>query len=195
MKRLIFFIFLMFILIGANQTKAQQIDSVLSVSQNPFSIETNLTIHNLNGDTVSLSIYDSFGKIIAGYLTDFVMSGTFSITFNADTLPDGFYLAKLILNNNTFVKKLLKDSKTAIGKQVFEAEKVNVFPNPVKNSLTINSDNSVAKIEVFDLNGNKILYFSEVINGKIDVTELSPGSYIIYITTLERVFIKRIIKI
>lgn len=61
--------------------------------------------------------------------------------------------------------------------QQFE-KKIRIFPNHVKNFLTIESDYEVRNMSVFDLSGQLILKRNSVQN-KIDLTELHDGFYVV----------------
>jgi len=58
-------------------------DSLWSISPNPFSSYTNITIYDLNVDTVSLEIYNILRENVYEYFSDSVISGTITLTFKA----------------------------------------------------------------------------------------------------------------
>lgn len=69
---------------------------------------------------------------------------------------------------------------------------VNIYPNPVKNTLTVNTSEQVKQIEVINTLGQKVLEYSQSQN--IDVSSLSEGTYYINITTDKNSIVKRIVK-
>ncbi|HOB25030.1 MAG TPA: T9SS type A sorting domain-containing protein [Kaistella sp.] len=57
--------------------------------------------------------------------------------------------------------------------------KIQFYPNPVKDILNIKSDSEISKVEVFSLEGKKL---KESNQNKIDVSQLTSGVYIIKTT-------------
>ncbi len=72
---------------------------------------------------------------------------------------------------------------------------VSFFPNPVSTSLTIQSSADVQTVEVFNVNGQRVLNNDALSNNTISTTSLSQGTYILRVTTADGVgtstFIKR----
>lgn len=75
----------------------------------------------------------------------------------------------------------------------FEKQKYNLYPNPVINTLNINSDNSEEKlISIFTTSGQLIKNLKTTDkNLSIDVSQLSSGSYILNINNVSYKFIKK----
>lgn len=61
---------------------------------------------------------------------------------------------------------------------------LNIYPNPVKNILNIESNDKIEKIELFTLTGVSVKKVC-INNNKIDVSELRKGSYLIKVTTVQ----------
>ncbi len=58
-------------------------------------------------------------------------------------------------------------------------EKVQVFPNPAKDIINIESEKEIKQIKIYDLRGNVMLIIKEPENNKrIDISNLSKGVYI-----------------
>jgi hypothetical protein len=77
-----------------------------------------------------------------------------------------------------------------------------VFPNPTTGLTTIEVSGSVyndASIELYDLSGRKLLaekmnateYFAESF---IDLSQMQAGTYLVRITTNQRVYTKELVK-
>src|SRR5690606_22527039 len=117
------------ILIGLATLTARS-QTLLDAVPNPFITSTELTINNLTEDTVSLSVYTLLGQPVKTFFTDLVLTGTFSVTFNADTLPDGAYLVQLLKNGETNGIKIVKNQE-ATGIEDIESSnsKIKLFPN------------------------------------------------------------------
>lgn len=71
-----------------------------------------------------------------------------------------------------------------------------IFPNPVYNSLYLNSESKCEKIEIFDLMGRKlfILNPAELMNS-IDFSKFQTGLYIIKVSYKNNIFSKKIMKL
>lgn len=56
---------------------------------------------------------------------------------------------------------------------------VSFYPNPVKDYLNINSKTAIETVHVYNLAGQKMQISAKVVNGKVDMSKLAPGVYII----------------
>lgn len=56
------------------------------------------------------------------------------------------------------------------------------YPNPVKDILTIEGKSPVEAVQVYNAAGQKMPIASKVVNGKVDMSKLAPGAYIIRAT-------------
>ena len=61
------------------------------------------------------------------------------------------------------------------------ANEISVYPNPVRDLLTINSDKPVEKVEIFNMAGQKMNQVSKIIDNKLNVSVLTPGTYVLKI--------------
>ncbi|WET03702.1 T9SS type A sorting domain-containing protein [Flavobacterium sp. YJ01] len=70
------------------------------------------------------------------------------------------------------------------------------FPNPSINFINIKAENNnqVESVQVFDLNGRLVTNTSDFANDKIDVSKLSPGTYVLKAKVDGREVSKKIIK-
>lgn len=82
---------------------------------------------------------------------------------------------------------------TTTGLQNTEAAKLILYPNPVSNSLSIFSDTSVEKVEIYSLTGVLVKLVEANIK-TIDMSHLSNGSYIVKVSTGQGVINQMIIK-
>ncbi len=72
---------------------------------------------------------------------------------------------------------------------------INIYPNPVTNYLTINSQNNINKIEISDVSGKKI--FSKIVNtkhAKVETLNFVNGLYFLKTFMNNEVFIQKFIK-
>lgn len=56
---------------------------------------------------------------------------------------------------------------------------VSYHPNPVKDYLTINSKKAIETVHIYNVAGQKMPVPSKLVNGKLDMSKLAPGVYII----------------
>jgi hypothetical protein len=72
---------------------------------------------------------------------------------------------------------------------------VKLYPSPVSDVLSIFSETSILRIELYDLMGNMLSAHS-VNSGSynLDMTSLSVGIYVVRVVTPERIFVRKIIK-
>ncbi|MDO4225438.1 MAG: T9SS type A sorting domain-containing protein [Bergeyella zoohelcum] len=71
---------------------------------------------------------------------------------------------------------------------------INVYPNPVKDIVTIDLPHKIKSVEVFSVSGQKV--FGNTSESKtINLNHLDKGNYIIKVTTDKGSFTKKIIKI
>jgi len=82
--------------------------------------------------------------------------------------------------------------------QALNHEDLQVYPNPFKNKVTVESSSEIRRIRIYDLQG-KIIYESpimrNVINKSILLDDLMPSLYIMQIQTLNGAHRERIVKI
>ncbi len=86
---------------------------------------------------------------------------------------------------------------TSISTSLNEVHKlqINIFPNPVKNTINIQTNESIVYLEIFNLIGSKL--FCNIPNNtftKIDVSSLPKGSYLLNVRTIKSVQTVKIIK-
>ena len=69
---------------------------------------------------------------------------------------------------------------------------LSVYPNPANQYLYINSDSSIKKIDMYDSVGSLVLTETNL-NGKIDVSTLNTGLYIVKVYTENKVVSQKVI--
>jgi hypothetical protein len=72
------------------------------------------------------------------------------------------------------------------------APELTVYPNPAKDYVSLQSKSKILKTEVFDLTGRKV--GTEWGDGKVNIQQLSPGNYLMKITTEHKTYSRKIIK-
>ncbi len=81
---------------------------------------------------------------------------------------------------------------TTLGIEKKEINSFSIYPNPTSNFININSEIPVNKIEIFNINGQKLM--EEFDNKTIEVTELKSGLYFIKFEIENKKYIKKVIK-
>lgn len=143
------------------------------------------------GDTKLIEVYNPSSNTWYSNLT-YAINGTQGYTIhqlpNNEILALGgnvggnpFRKAWLIGNLNTSIE-LLKDNT-----------KLQLYPTPTSNYLTIVSDLNIKKMTIVDINGNPIKTITEDFQ-IIDVTDLSPSTYFIIIIGEEKAVSKKFVK-
>lgn len=130
-----------------------------------------------------LEVYDSYGDgINTGY-----GNGYFQVI---DGVAD-----EVIINNNGRFGALARyyiysDAPSSV-KEV-EATTMNIYPNPTNNTLHIESSEMIKQIEVFNLQGQRVLAAGSEIS--IDVSALANGIYLLQVTTEAGVKTEKFVK-
>jgi uncharacterized ubiquitin-like protein YukD len=168
-------------LLFSNTINAQT--DTLTVSQNPFQTTTDITLHNLANDTVSLDVYNVTGKVVATYFKAELLIGNKTVTFNADTLPDGPYILKFKKNSKQYSLKLLKTgNQTNLSDYHFSQQSIAIYPNPTADFLNIPHSNSIIQLNLFNAVGT-LCYSSSTPQTTLDLTHFKSGHYALHITT------------
>jgi choice-of-anchor B domain-containing protein len=166
--------------------------------------ETSSVDHNgyVIGDKYYLANYSSGLRVVD--ISD-IENGNMTASSYFDTYPsnnnanyDGswnvypFFESGNIVISGTNGFTLVRDN-SSLGNSDADLENFNLYPNPAKNKLTINSKKEPLKqIEVFNVLGQRIinLNFSSSLSENIDISSLKTGMYLVKINNLT---IKRLI--
>ena len=68
-----------------------------------------------------------------------------------------------------------------------------IYPNPVQDELSITTIENVESVQIVDLVGNTVL-ISDVVNGKVDVSSLTSGVYVIRLSSANGVATSKFVK-
>lgn len=108
--------------------------------------------------------------------------------------PDGKYIVGLGLSGNDlsgFVIKLPSSLATA-GAQ--NKSKVGIYPNPVKNVVTITNADKITNIEVYNAVGQKVISSNVLQNNQLNLSKLSKGAYFLKIENAGKIEMIKFIK-
>lgn len=98
-----------------------------------------------------------------------------------DYQGDGSYQIMTINTDGCYA--LSDPFAVSAGLQAIGIQKLEVYPNPSSDLIKINSSAEILYVNCFDLNGNEINL--NMNNGILDVSQISSGSYILFISTTE----------
>lgn len=112
------------------------------------------------------------------------VSGLYVIGFNAYSIASQFniYVDDIVIQEN-------------LGNTDFNNNKFTAYPNPVKNNLTIRYNENIKDVTVFNLLGQQL--FVKNINateGKVDMSNLSSGTYLVKVNSGDKVQTIKVIK-
>lgn len=88
-------------------------------------------------------------------------------------------------------KKIFPRSNFVLNTTCFENETFKIFPNPASGFITIVSSVPIEKIELFDIQGEKVL--SSIATQKLNVENLKSGMYLLKIFNNDKSATKRLI--
>ncbi|MDR2834824.1 MAG: T9SS type A sorting domain-containing protein [Bacteroidales bacterium] len=149
------------------QTKAQSSDTLYVNKTNNFAVSDNLD----NISKLTFSATEMFVHKNSGVQT-FLISEIKTITFNR-----------------------LFDEQELIGIALMEENKLIVYPNPTDNAITIESNENIKEISVFDIMGRMLLQSKQ--NSQTATVSLSnckAGEYFLQIVSEKGVNISKVIK-
>lgn len=111
--------------------------------------------------------------------------GVYYIAFRAFSDPDQFYLS---LDNIKIEQSLLATSDA-------KRSTLSFYPNPAKNTLTVDNTKEVTDITVYDLSGKKVLNTKpKSKNVNLDVSKLAKGVYMMRVATEDGAKTVKVIK-
>jgi len=70
---------------------------------------------------------------------------------------------------------------------------LNIYPNPTKGKFTINSNEKISSVEVYNLIGEKIYTNTNLTSNEIDLTNISKGIYFVKIFVGAKTHIEKIV--
>ena len=105
------------------------------------------------------------------------------VTFMLAEVVDVIYIDNVNLSKNV---------ATAIRKRP-EDNSVKIYPNPANDFITIAGNSNIASVEVSDMTGCRVLKNANV-NGRVDISSLKTGVYLLKVTTEKGTKVTKLIK-
>lgn len=141
-------------------------------------ITTNASDSELIIDANAVADWTGFIRRISVVLSNY--DGTIEVPANVDT--NTLEIERIVVNN----------SNTPLSSSSFEKNNIFIYPNPVKEYLSINSDVEIDSVEIYNLSGQLVSKNSNSKN--ILTTNLSSGVYLVKVFSLDNVLDFKFIK-
>ncbi|HVA97320.1 MAG TPA: T9SS type A sorting domain-containing protein [Bacteroidia bacterium] len=106
-----------------------------------FAANTTINYYVATKDTLTISIYNSFGTIIYQPFADTIINvGNYSREWYASSYPDGTYFVQLKnKSSNLVMRKITKSVSTSISQFKNPAD-LRIYPNPFSSSTTLQTN-------------------------------------------------------
>ena len=191
-----------------NMTEMQKIN----FSSNPISvngIESLFGYKFINAEKETLLIINindaDFTDVQLDNLFDY--NGTQNLSQYRSVQPYVFGVAEgdsNILSTNTTISNTFNargfsisvvEVENTLGLEYISNNSIKVYPNPVKDVLTIEANTALKRIMVNSIDGSKVLTVKNIKNNSIDLSTLTSGMYLLKIETNKGSEFKKLIKI
>jgi hypothetical protein len=160
-------------------------------------------VYILNTEIVDEVAINTDGGVAAGIRDAFITVpastdwATFSTTFTATNTFVVIYARSLGAvdgETETFWDNFSLQEDVTASVEDLLASKFNVYPNPVKDVLTIKvKDITVSSVKIYDLLGKEVFAQQGLSKQELDITNLNSGLYLLKIDTLDGTLNKKII--
>jgi len=147
----------------------------------------------------------AFTTTQAGVLT-LVYNGAYAGSIKVDgvtsniTASANIITVNLAAGSHTIIKGsgstylfYMKVAYGTTGNDVSKSVKMNIYPNPVINTLTLSSDNEIVNTEIFNTSGSLVQSVAGNVN-EISMSNFAKGTYIVRVHTKSDTFNQMIIK-
>ena len=145
-----------------------------------FNFTGNLPITNTTG-------FQTFGPFDLSGLAEYSgMVTGINVQFRKTTNPK-------LINGDIFIDKIIFQSSMTLSVDENTLATFSISPNPVKNTLNIDSQDTISNVAVYDLLGKEVIS-SNTVKNTLDVSTLSNGVYVIKLTSDKGVATKKFVK-
>jgi len=167
---------------GRSSWNSNSINSIFSVSDADSSVRTEIAMQeNLTGidpgNGISTTDYATFKQVLAIPAGSENAGKMLIIEFDNVAFDDG--------NDDGWAEiqfvSLVKETTSGIGSN--EVQNLDIYPNPSRGMLYLNSELEVSKVEVYTILGNHVKSVTGHRIEQINLEEMQTGLYIISITT------------
>ena len=113
-----------------------------------------------------------------------------SICASSNSDNDNVYMTMFYSGIGTFNETPISTNNVSM---INNQDEVHLYPNPVKDKLSIQSDSKINSVSIIDVNGRAVKSLG-LINGQIDVKDIPKGLYIVKMqNTSSKTYIRKII--
>ncbi|MCU0360014.1 MAG: T9SS type A sorting domain-containing protein [Bacteroidia bacterium] len=152
----------------------------LYVNPNPCDSVTTIYFTISQTDSISLDVYNAWGQLIKSFFTKSLLStGSYSIIYVTDSLPNGIYFVWLKIGSSQRAAKIIKSKEVGLNENHPSLTDIVVYPNPTTCVLNIQYQGLKSYV-IIDRNGKVILQNQTDLN-EIDLSNLSTGTYLLKI--------------
>jgi uncharacterized membrane protein len=185
-KIIIIFLFIL----SFKQAKSQCADSIKVL--NSFTDSLTFYIYTgSNDDTTNLAIYDRWGAIVKKVLIDSVMqTGNHTVMYyptSGMSIGTYFYVFTSHCLNRHATTTYLGSSVSDV-QQYQSSHTISLYPNPVKNYLTIKSQNELGLISIYNTLGE--LVWQQTTKDNTTQIDISQQASSIYFVKIQNQYIK-----
>ncbi|MDR2854054.1 MAG: T9SS type A sorting domain-containing protein, partial [Prevotellaceae bacterium] len=129
------------------------------------------------------------------YRNDMLIASTSETRFeDTEALPEGDYCYKVRIAFDDFRSHYSEEiCAAATSVETWRTASLQIYPNPAKNELFIQSDSPVNKVEIYNLSGVCVLKESNFV-GSINISNFAAGVYFAKIYTAAGETVQKIVK-
>ncbi|WP_435415418.1 leucine-rich repeat domain-containing protein [Polaribacter aestuariivivens] len=170
------------IVLSNNNFEVLDLNSFTSLTSLDISNNSNLkTVSFQNGNNANITSFNAVNTPNLSCILVDDVNATYLSTWTKDSKSE------FVANEAECRAKILSTEQLDVSKNTF------VFPNPIKNKLSINLNNSLVlqKVEVYSVQGKKIKVTKSDL---IDFTNFASGIYLVKIFTDNGITTKRVVK-
>jgi hypothetical protein len=121
-------------------------------------------------------------------------TSTFTFTATGDFVV--FYVrAPLAVDgaNEVFYDNISLVEQAAASVNDIFSSKISIYPNPANEFIQISTDETITGVEVYNLIGKKVISLSNLLENRLDVSNLSKGIYVLKVMSNDLVGSRKII--
>jgi hypothetical protein len=153
---------------------------------------------NIENNTIDLNLcYHITTFLLEGYvihdnIIDVTgLTGEYTLNINIFEDSEGCFINILDTDSLTFPLPL--EGEVTLSSPTFQENTVSIYPNPTKDLIYIESNNTINAVKVFDTLGRLVLEQNNPSN-QLDISNLSSGLLFVQIDTDKGSLVKKVIK-
>ncbi len=130
------------------------------------------------------------------YNSNFDSASKFRFQCDASENDDNIYIDAVVISgsSSSSIQNIEIEESLSQSYIIQQESEFKVYPNPVTNTLNIQTNQEIHQISVFNMSGQLIKHVTENFQNGIDLSEINSGLYIIRIDTDEHIYTEKIFK-